>query len=220
MMEKELLALQDPVYQAFQQRLLPNLPPESILGIKTPSLRTLAKTLPDGFREQLPHRYFEENQLHAFSLEGERDFDVAVNQVDAFLPFVDNWATCDQLRPRCFARHRQELLPYVMRWLTSEHEYTVRFAIGMLMVHYLDQDFRPEYLDRVAGVDREEYYIRMMVAWYFATALAKQWDAALPFLTENRLRLWVHNKIIQKAVESYRISPEQKAFLRTLRRKK
>ncbi len=219
MMEATLLALQDPAYQAFQRRLLPNLPPESILGIKTPQLRQLAKTLPEDFRRQLPHRYFEENQLHAFSLEGEKDFAVAVAQVEAFLPYIDNWATCDQLRPKCFARHRQELLPYLASWLSSEHEYTVRFAIGMLMVHFLDQDFQPEYLDWVAGVEREEYYIRMMAAWYFATALAKQWDAALPYLTEKRLAPWVHNKTIQKAVESYRISSEQKTFLRTLRGK-
>lgn len=218
-MEATLLALRDPAFQAFQRRLLPNLPPESILGIKTPQLRQLAKTLPEDFRRQLPHRYFEENQLHTFSLEGEKDFAVAVARVEAFLPYIDNWATCDQLRPKCFARHRQELLPYLLRWLSSEHEYTVRFAIGMLMVHFLDQDFQPECLAWVSGVEREEYYIRMMAAWYFATALARQWDAALPYLTENRLAPWVHNKTIQKAVESYRISSEQKTFLRTLRGK-
>lgn len=220
-LEETLLALREESYRDFHRKLVPNLPPETILGVRTPELRRLAKALPqpDRFRKNLPHRYFEENQLHAFSLEREKDFAAVVAQVDAFLPYVDNWATCDQLRPKVFAQHKGALLPHIWAWLASEHEYTVRFAIGMLMVHFLDEDFRPEYLARVAEIRREEYYVRMMAAWYFATALAKQYNAALPYLTEGRLEPWVHNKTIQKALESFRISQERKAYLRTLRRR-
>lgn len=218
---EQLLALREEAYAAFQRRLLPTVPPETILGVRTPALRALAKALPDpeGFRRELPHRYFEENQIHAFSLEREKDFATTVAQVEAFLPYIDNWATCDQLRPKCFGRQKQALLPHIQCWLTSDHVYTRRFAMGMLMVHFLEEEFSPEYLSWVANATGEDYYNRMMVAWYFATALAKQPDAALPYLTENRLEPWVHNKTIQKAVESYRISPEQKAWLKTLRRK-
>lgn len=215
----QLAALGEEEYAAFQRRLIPTVPPESILGIRTPMLRELAKQLPENFRQELPHRYFEENQLHAFSLEREKDFSVAIEGVEAFLPYIDNWATCDQLRPKCFARHKGELLPHIRDWLKAEHVYTRRFAMEMLMVHFLDGDFQPEYLSWVAEATGDDYYIRMMVAWYFATALAKQYDGALPYLTENRLELWVHNKTIQKALESYRILPEQKDFLKTLRRK-
>lgn len=219
---EQLLSLREEEYAAFQRRLLPNLPPQTILGVRTPALRCLAKTMPDPevFRRNLPHRYFEENQLHAFSLEGERDFATTVARVEAFLPYIDNWATCDQLRPRCFARHKADLLPHIRLWLTSDHVYTRRFAMGMLMLHYLEGDFRPEYLNWVAEASGEDYYLRMMVAWYFATALAKQYDAALPYLTEHRLETWVHNKTIQKATESYRIPQERKDYLRTLRQQK
>lgn len=218
---ERLLSLREEEYAAFQRRLIPNLPPQTILGIRTPALRSLAKTIPDpeAFRRSLPHRYFEENQLHAFSLEAERDFATTVARVEAFLPYIDNWATCDQLRPRCFAKHKADLLPHISLWLASDHVYTRRFAMGMLMVHYLDGDFRPAYLGWVAEASGEDYYIRMMVAWYFATALAKQYDAALPYLTEHWLETWVHNKTIQKAIESYRVPQERKDYLRTLRRK-
>ena len=181
-LEEQLFSLRKEDYAVFQRRLLPTVPPETILGVATPELRTLAKVHPDpeAFRNQLPHRYFEENQIHAFALEREKDFDTAISQVNAFLPYVDNWATCDQLRPKCFARNKETLLPHIQVWLASGDVYTVRFAMGMLMVHYLDGDFRPEYLSWVAENRGEDYYIRMMVAWYFATALAKQ-------LTERRV---------------------------------
>ena len=220
-LEEQLFSLRKEDYAVFQRRLLPTVPPETILGVATPELRTLAKVHPDpeAFRNQLPHRYFEENQIHAFALEREKDFDTAISQVNAFLPYVDNWATCDQLRPKCFARNKETLLPHIQVWLASGDVYTVRFAMGMLMVHYLDGDFRPEYLSWVAENRGEDYYIRMMVAWYFATALAKQYDAAVPYLTEHRLPLWTHNKTIQKATESYRVSQKHKDYLRTLRRK-
>ena len=220
-LEEQLFSLRKEDYAVFQRRLLPTVPPETILGVATPELRTLAKVHPDpeAFRNQLPHRYFEENQIHAFSLEREKDFDISISQVETFLPYIDNWATCDQLRPRSFARNKEKLLSHIRAWLASGEVYTQRFAMGMLMVHYLDGDFRPEYLSWVAENRGEDYYIRMMVAWYFATALAKQYDAAIPYLTEHRLPLWTHNKTIQKATESYRVPQARKDYLRTLRRK-
>lgn len=220
-LEEKLFSLRKKEYAAFQRRLLPTVPPQTILGVATPELRALAKDLPDpeSFRQQLPHRYFEENQIHAFSLEREKDFDTAISQVEAFLPYIDNWATCDQLRPKSFARNKEKLLSHIRAWLSSGDVYTVRFAMGMLMVQYLDDGFRPEYLSWVAENQGEDYYVRMMVAWYFATALAKQYDAAIPYLTEHRLPIWTHNKTIQKAVESYRVSQAHKDYLRTLRRK-
>lgn len=214
-----LFSAQDPAYRDFQTRLIPNIPKQTIIGVRTPELRRIAKEMPesDEFLHHLPHRYFEENQVHAFLLERCRDYEKTIALVEDFLPYVDNWATCDQLSPKVFRKHKEELLAHIPQWLSSEHPYTVRFGIGMLMSHYLDEDFSPEYLSWAAAVRREEYYVRMMVAWYFATALAKQYDAALPYLTRHRLEPWVHNKTIQKAVESYRITDEQKAYLRTLR---
>ena len=216
-----LLAHREEAYLQMQVRLIPNVDSSTILGVRTPVLRKLAIELEDreGFLQNLPHRWFEENQIHSFLLEREKDFTAAIAGVEAFLPYVDNWATCDQLRPKCFGRHRQELLPYIRRWIASGEAYTVRFGIGMLMVHYLDDAFDPAYLELVASVHSEEYYVRMMIAWYFATALAKQYDAALPYISGYRLEKWVHNKAIQKAVESYRVSPEQKSVLVQYRKK-
>ncbi len=214
-----LFSLQDLPYQAFQARLIPNLDPSTIIGVRTPALRALAKEIGAGedFKKQLPHGYFEENQLHAFLLEPGKDFEKTVRDVEAFLPYVDNWATCDQLRPRVFKKHRAELLPHIRAWLDSGHVYTVRFGIGMLMCHFLDEDFDPEYLTLVSSVRIADYYVRMMAAWYFATALAKQYEAALPYITQFRLEPWIHQKTIQKSVESDRISPEQKEFLKKFR---
>ena len=219
-----LFRLRDVKYRDFQVKLLPTVDPETVIGVRTPALRALAKDLikQDGvseFLNELPHAYFDENQLHAFILSEIKDFPACLEGVDRFLPFVDNWATCDQLSPKVFKKHKAELLGPVRRWIASGETYTVRFGIGMLMEHYLVEDFDPAYPALVASVRSEEYYVRMMVAWYFATALAKQWDAALPWLTDRRLDEWTHNKTIQKAVESDRITPEQKSFLRTLRRK-
>lgn len=213
-----LLRHQDPVYQDMQRRLLPTVDPETILGVRTPVLRQLARELEDGeaFQENLPHRYFEENQIHAFLLEREKDFDKTARAVEAFLPYVNNWATCDQLRPKAF-RNREKLLPLISKWLASPAPYTVRFGLGMLLCHFLDEDFRPEFLEMAASVKSDEYYVNMMVAWYFATALAKQYDAALPYITGCRLEVWIHNKTIQKAVESFRVPPEHKEFLKTCR---
>lgn len=210
-----LLTHQDEAYRQMQQKLIPNINPETIIGVRTPVLRALAKQPEDrdSFFQALPHRFFEENQIHCFLLEGEKDFPTAIRRTEAFLPYVDNWATCDQLRPKCFRRNREALLPYIRQWIASDKPYTVRFGLEMLMVHYLDEDFDPVYLDLASSVRSDEYYVRMMVAWFFATALAKQYDAALPLITEHRLEPWVHNKTIQKAVESYRVLPEHKRVL-------
>ena len=206
---------QDDTYRQMQIRLLPNLSPDSIIGVRTPVLRSIARRLEDAsvFRESLPHRFFEENQIHSFLLEREKNFDAAVSEIERFLPFVDNWATCDQLRPRCFQKNRQKLLPYIRKWIASDEPYTIRFGVGMLMVHYLDEDFEESLLELPAGVQSNEYYVQMMIAWYFATALAKQYDATLPYISSYKLDKWTHNKTIQKAVESYRVSPEHKQEL-------
>ena len=219
-----LFSLRDAPYAAFQQKLRPPAAPETVSGVRTPALRKLAKELhgspvAEAFLTALPHTYFDENQLHAFLLCEERDFDVCAARVEAFLPYVDNWATCDQLSPKTFKKNADRLLPYIDRWLQSDRPYTVRFGVGMLMQHFLDTRFDPAYSLRVAAIRSEDYYVQMMVAWYFATALAKQYDATLPVLLEKRLPRWVHNKTIQKAVESYRITDEQKHFLKALRRK-
>ena len=219
---ERLLALRDEKNAAFLARLIPNLPPETVLGARTPELRSLARELRGTeeaarFLETLPHGYLEENQLHAFLIAEIRDYARCLREVERFLPFVDNWATCDGLRPKVFRKHRAELIEQVKRWIASGETYTVRFGLGMLMTHYLDADFRPEYLDWAASVRSEEYYVRMMVAWYFATALAKQYEAALPVIEQRRLDPWTHNKTIQKAAESFRVPEEHKTVLQTLR---
>ena len=217
-----LFSLRDEKFAAFQARLIPNVAPERIIGVRTPALRKLAKTLrgsgeAEEFLKALPHEFFEENNLHAFLLCEMKDFDACVQAVEDFLPYVDNWATCDQMSPRVFRKNKQALLPYIRCWIASERCYTRRFGTGMLMSHFLDEDFREEYLRLVSDKRSEEYYVNMMIAWYFATALAKQYEAALPYLENRRLDPWVHNKTIQKAVESFRVSDEHKACLRALK---
>lgn len=217
-----LFALQDEGYRAFHSRLMPTVPPETVIGVRVPALRRLAKRLAgtpqaEAFLQELPHIYYEENNLHAFLLESIRDYDAALAATEKFLPYIDNWATCDSFYPKVFAKHKEDLLPVLRRWMASDHPYTVRYGMEMLMRYYLDEDFRPEHLAWAAAVHSGEYYINMMRAWYFATALAKQPEAALPWLTARRLDVWTHNKTIQKAVESSRIPAETKAFLRTLR---
>ena len=222
MIREELFKLRDGKYRDFQSRLIPTAAPETIIGVRTPELRRFAKELMkrgniSPFLEALPHRYFDENQLHAFLLSELKDYGRCLEEVCRFLPYIDNWATCDQLSPKVFARHRGELIEEIRKWIRSGQTYTVRFGIGMLMQHFLDEDFDPAYLERVAQIRSEEYYINMMIAWYFATALAKQYEAVLPFLEEKRLAPWTHYKAIQKALGSYRIKPEQKAYLRSLK---
>ena len=218
----ELNRLQDTKYREMQVRIIPTVKPERMIGVRTPALRQMAKQYAqagdiDVFLNDLPHMYFEENQLHAFILSGMKDYRECLRELNRFLPYVDNWATCDQMSPRVFRKHRKELTSSIREWIGSGKTYTIRFGIGMLMEHYLDEDFDPAYPEMAAAVRSEEYYVNMMTAWYFATALAKQYGAVLPYIEHHRLDDWTHNKAIQKSIESYRITPEQKAYLRTLK---
>lgn len=206
---------QDEAYRKMQVRLLPNIAPDTIIGVRTPVLRGIAKEMEDRyhFLKALPHSCFEENQIHCFLLEREKDFGFVISEIERFLPYVDNWATCDQLRPQCFRKNRKALLPYIRKWIASDEPFTIRFGIGMLMVHFLDDGYDKTLLELPASVDSEEYYVRMMIAWFFATALAKQYADALPYITTHRLDKWTHNKTIQKAIESDRVTPEHKKEL-------
>ena len=222
-MEK-LFAMQDADYRDFHAKLIPNIPYEAIIGVRTPALRAFSKEFwksaeKDTFMARLPHTYYEENNLHGFLIELIRDFDETVAALDAFLPYVDNWATCDMMNPKSLKKDKTALLAVVRRWLASEHPYTVRFGIKTLMQYYLGDDFRAEYAEMVLAVESEEYYVNMMRAWYFATALAFQYEAILPLLAENRMDVFTHNKTIRKAVESFRITDAQKADLRSFLRK-
>lgn len=223
MIQDRLLALRDEKYAAFTAKLIPNIDPSRVVGVRAPQLAQLAKELKGSavareFLALLPHRFLEENGLHAALLNSIREYATVVEEVERFLPYVDNWATCDSLSPKVFARHTAELLPLVRRWMASRHEYTCRFGIAMLMRHYLAPDtFQPDFPQWVAAIGRDEFYVKMMQAWYFATALAKQWDAVEPFMHEGRLPEWVRRKSIQKALESFRVSDLHKSHLRTLR---
>ncbi|MCR4723663.1 MAG: DNA alkylation repair protein [Eubacteriales bacterium] len=220
---KRLFQMKDTEYAALQQKIIPSAEAGMSIGVRTPMLRSFAKELfrdpdKDEFLSYLPHQYFDENQLHAFIISLEKDFDKCVAEVNRFLPFVDNWATCDQLSPKVFKKEPAKLLSQIMGWIRSDKTYTVRFAVGMLMQYYLDELFDPEYADMVAEIRSDEYYINMMRAWFFATALAKQYDSIIPYIEENRLDDWTHNKAIQKSIESRRISDERKAYLKTLKK--
>ena len=220
--EKQLFEMQDLKYRDFHSKLLPGIDKETIIGIRTPMLRKFTKgfaKMPETevFLRDLPHRYYEENNMHMMMVSWIKDYEKCLEEVKRFLPYVNNWATCDLPAPKCFAKHKEELLPEIRNWIASGETYTVRYGIGMLMNFYLDDDFQPKYLKLAAEVRSEEYYVNMMIAWYFATALAKQWEATIPYIEERCLSEWVHRKTIQKAVESYRITPEQKAYLRNLR---
>ena len=211
--EARLFELQDLKYRDFHRSLVPTAPEGYVIGVRMPQLRALAKEVDaERFLKELPHKYYEENQLHAILLSGMKDYGLCISEVERFLPYVDNWATCDGLRPRCFAKHTDDVLVNVRRWLDSKHEYTVRFGIGVLEAFFLDKAFSPNHLQWVAAIRREEYYIRMMQAWYFATALAKQWDATLPVI--STLPDWVRRKSIQKACESFRVPQAHKILLR------
>ena len=217
-----LFAESEKAYADFQGALLPTVPRERVIGVRTPLLRKYAAEIygtdeAKHFLAALPHEYFEENNLHAFLIEKITDFDACICELERFLPHVDNWATCDGMSPKAFAKNREKLLPYVGKWLASPHAYTVRYGMLMLMKHFLGERFRAEYADAVAAVKSDEYYVKMMQAWYFATALAENYEAVLPYLTEKRLPAWVHNKAIQKATESRRISEDTKTYLRTLK---
>jgi len=219
---QKLYDLQDLKYRGMQIKIIPNLNPESIVGVRTPELRNMAKdSLKTGdykeFLKELPHKYFEENQMHAFIISGIKDLNECLEELERFLPYVDNWATCDQMSPKIFKKHKGELLTHIKEWIRSDQTYTIRFGVGMLMEHFLDEDYDPQYPEMVAGIRSKEYYVNMMIAWYFATALAKQYESVLPFLEKKRLDDWTHNKAIQKCVESRRITEEQKKYLKTLK---
>ena len=223
-LQKKLFAMQDTVYRRFQQKLLPTLPGETIIGIRTPALRSFAKEFaktPDAkkFIKNLPHVYYEENNVHAFIIETIADFDDTVAALDEFLPYVDNWATCDSMSPKALEKNIPALYKKAHKWIASGKTYTVRFGIGILMRFFLDERFTLSSAALVSQIRSDEYYINMMVAWYFATALAKQYDAALPFIEKEKLDVWTHNKTIQKAIESYRVPDDRKKYLRSLKRK-
>lgn len=219
---ERLFAMRDLGYRDFHAKLVPNLSKEKIIGVRTPALRKFAKEFAKDeraalFLSVLPHEFYEENNLHAFLIAEIRDFDECAGEISRFLPYVDNWATCDSLSPRVFAENRARLLPLIDEWLRSRDTYAVRFGIEMLMNHFLEEDFSPECLEKVASVKSGEYYINMAAAWYFATALAKRYEETLPLFEEKRLDPWVHNKAIQKAAESFRVTNGHKAYLRTLK---
>ena len=221
-LHKKLYSLQDMKYRDMQIRIIPSINPESVIGVRTPELKRMATdVLKAGdyqeFLNELPHKYFEENQLQAFIISGIKDLNECMEELEKFLPYVDNWTTCDQMSPKIFRKHRKELLTRIKKWIKSEKTYTVRFGVGMLMEHFLDEEFDPEYPAMVAEIRSEEYYVNMMIAWYFATALAKQYESVLPYLEQKRLDDWTHNKAIQKSVESRRITEEQKIYLKSLK---
>lgn len=222
-LQKALFSMQDLKYRDFQSALMPTVDKETVIGVRIPRLRAFAKEYfksnkkeAEEFLSQLPHKYFEEYALHGFLIEQIKDFDSTLSALDVFLPYVDNWAICDCVSPKVLGKHKNELYSKILEWTASGKSYTVRYGIGMLMRYFLDGDFSPSHLDLVASLECDDYYVNMMIAWYFATALAKQYDAALPFLEEKRLSEFTHNKTIRKAIESYRITDEQKQYLRSL----
>lgn len=222
---KRLFEMQDTGYRDFHARLVPTVEKEKIIGIRTQVLRKFAKEFgkterSEMFLKVLPHQYYEENNLHGLLIEQSRDYDKCLGELERFLPHIDNWATCDLLALHMMKKHRDIFIREIYRWMESDKPYIIRFGISMLMRHYLDEGFKPEYPEKVAAICSEEYYVNMMRAWYFATALAKQYEKILPFLEEQRMDIWTHNKTIQKSIESFRITQEQKDHLRTLRIKK
>ena len=221
-LQKQLFELQDLKYRDFHSKLMPETDKETVIGIRTPVLRKFAKEFSgtseaEAFLRQLPHRYYEENNLHMMLITGIKDYEKCMEEIQRFLPCIDNWATCDYPAPKCFARHKDQVLEEAKRWISSGETYVIRYGIGMLMRLFLDEDFSSEYLEMTAAVQSQEYYVNMMIAWYFATALAKQWDATVPYIEQHKLSDWVHRKTVQKAVESYRITPEQKEYLKGFR---
>ena len=217
-----LFQLQDKGYRDFQSKLIPTIPLETIIGVRIPAIRKLAKEYgkdPESveFLKQLPHTYYDENILHALLVAEIKDYEACVKEVERFLPYVDNWSVCDIFSPKVFRKNKDKLTDKIREWTASDHPYPCRFGMEMLMTHFLDEDFRVEYLEIPATVHSEEYYVNMMIAWFYATALANQWDATIGYIEDQRLDTWTHNKTIQKARESYRITPEQKEYLKTLK---
>lgn len=220
--KKKLFEFRDEAYGEFNKKLIPTVDSEKVIGVRTPTLKSLAKSIKGSdtavdFINTLPHEYFEENNLHAYLIAEINDFDECVKEIDRFLPYVDNWATCDGLKPRCFKKNPEKLILKIYEWIKCDEIYTVRFAIGTLMSFYLDENFETKYLELVSEIRSEEYYVNMMISWYFATALAKRYDSAVRFLEDKKLSVWCHNKTIQKSVESFRIPEERKRYLKNLK---
>ena len=223
--QAQLFKMQDIKYKQFQGKLLPTLSGESITGVRAPALKKYAlelakKGLDNVFLSSLPHRYYEENMLHSFIICNTSDFDECISKTEQFLPFVDNWAVCDSLRPRCFKSNKERLLPFAEKYLSSHHSYTVRFGIEMLTVHFLDESFDPVFLEKVSKIQNEDYYVQMMISWFFATALTKQYDSAVVYIEERKLPSFIHRKSIQKACESLCIPEEKKQYLKIFRTNK
>ena len=221
-LQEELFKLQDIAYRDFHSSLMPGVDKEAVIGIRTPVLRKFAKEYAksgeiEQFMRELPHEFYEENNLHMMLIGQIKDYDECISELEKFLPYIDNWATCDSPLPKCFDKNKEDVLERARNWIATDATYVKRFGMGVMMRLFLDEDFKEEYIQLVASVKSEEYYVNMMIAWYMATALAKQWDAAIPYIQERRLSEWVHRKSIQKAVESYRITPEQKEYLKGLR---
>lgn len=218
---RRLAEVKDDAYREFQAKLVPNIPKETILGVRTPEMRKIAKEVFESaeraFLNDLPHKYYEENLIHFFVLAMIRDFNECVRRVEAFLPYVDCWPASDQATPKSFRKNHEKLLPYIEKWIASDHVYTARFGLRMLMNEFLDADFKEEYLALAASKQGEDYYLKMMIAWFFATALAKRYDETVPYLEQHRLDEWVHKKAIRKAIESFRVSDAHKEYLKRLR---
>ena len=220
--EQTLKQMADPKYKEFHQRLMPTVDTDKVLGVRVPDLRKFAKEInktdsKDAFMKVLPHRYYEEDNLHAFLIEMIKDYDAVIAELNKFLPFVDNWATCDMMSPKIFKKHKRELLDEIDAWINSGETYTIRYGIKCLMQYYLDEDFDASFLKKVADIKSDEYYVNMMRAWYFATALSKQYDVTVKFLENRILDKWTHNKTISKACESYCVTPENKEYIKSLR---
>ena len=218
--QKRLFELRDEKYAEFQLKLTPGITKESVVGVRVPILRKFAKELikkPEhkSFLSELPHKYYDENMLHGLLVSEIKDYDACVAELERFLPYVDNWAVCDIMSPKVLTKRKDELIVKIREWAKSERVYTCRFGLETLMTHFLDRDFKPEYLEIAANVKSDEYYVNMMIAWFFATALAKQWDAAIPYIENKKLSDWTHKKTISKSIESFRITDEQKAYLKT-----
>lgn len=220
--KKNLFKYQDKKYQKFESSLIPNVEKKLIIGVKTPILKNMAKEiikadLSDKYIKMLPHKYFEENQIHSFIISESKDFDECIKNINNFLKYVDNWATCDQLCPKIFKKNKNQLLIHIKKWINIKKTYYIRFGIKMLMSHFLDEDFDKKYLKIVSSIQSDEYYVNMMIAWYFATALAKQYDDTIVYLEKYKLSPWVHNQTIKKAIESYRVSEKNKKYLKSLK---
>lgn len=222
-LQEELFKLQDTAYRDFHSSLMPGVDKEAVIGVRIPVLRKFAKEYAksgetEQFMRELPHKYYEENNLHMMLIAQIKDYDKCISETEKFLPYIDNWATCDSPLPKCFDKNKEDIIVRAKNWIATDDTYVKRYGMGVMMRLFLDEDFKEEYIQIVAGVKSEEYYVNMMIAWYMATALAKQWNTVIPYIEQRKLSPWVHRKTIQKAVESYRITDEHKIYLKSFRK--